>query len=374
MAQSTSTISDPSLAAYVRMRQIELALSLKSKRAIYLDIKFWIILRDIVTGLRFSPAEVALLSLLRKGVVEGRIFCPISDSTFVEPLKKSDISRRETTASLIDELSLGITLIPPDMRAGTELAHFLHSARTPNEVYPLTSLVWSKLAYVMGFMHPCGTSFDQATELTMQKMFFDHMWAISMREMIHLIGDHMLPNPERFSSLAQKLNQLNAQHATELRTFPQTYDNEVHGILDAFNKVTIDIMSQMMSEEHGDGSSLTVEQRTEEGRQLHNLLFAAFKREATKDALPSLHILASLHAAVRWNKRRQLEANDFLDFQDATAALGYCDAFFTERSLRSMVTASPTALDRRYACHVGASPEDAVAYLQGLPISLEQWG
>jgi hypothetical protein len=184
------------------MRQIELAHSLKSKRAIYLDIKFWIILRDVVTGLRFSTAEVTLLSLLRKGVAQGRIFCPISDSTFAELLKKSDAKSREMTASLIDELSLGLTLIPFEMRVGTELAHFLHSARTPNEVYPLTSLVWSKLVYVMGFMHPRGTPFDQATELTMQKMFFDDMWAISMREMIHLIGDQMLLNPERFSSLA----------------------------------------------------------------------------------------------------------------------------------------------------------------------------
>jgi hypothetical protein len=203
-------------------------------------------------------------------------------------------------------------------------------------------------------------------------MFFDDMWAISMCEMIHLIGDQMLPNPERFSSLAQKLNQLNALHATELRTFPQTYDNEVHGILDAFNDVTIDIVSQMVSDERGDRPPLTLEQRTEQGKQLHNLLFAAFEREGTKDALPSLHILASLHSAVRWNKQRQLKANDFLDFQHATAALGYCDAFFTERSLRSMVTASHTALDRRYACHVVASSEDAVAYLQELLILPEE--
>ena len=42
--------SDISLAAYVRSRQIELADGLKRK-AIYLDIKFWIILRDVVAGL-----------------------------------------------------------------------------------------------------------------------------------------------------------------------------------------------------------------------------------------------------------------------------------------------------------------------------------
>jgi hypothetical protein len=364
-ALSTAS-SDVSLDAYVRSLQIELAHTLENKKAIYLDIKFWIILRDVVAGLRNDPAELDLLLLLREGVVKGILFCPISDSTFAELLKKADLVSRKVTASLIDELSLEITLIPYELRANTELAHFPHSARTPHEVLPLNHLVWSKLSYVMGFLHLWGTAFDQATELAMQKMFVDHMWTLSMREMIDRIGDHMLPNLDRFDALAQRLNELNARYATELRTFAQTYDNEIHGILDAFNDVAIDIVEQMVHSEYDNKPPLNPDQRKEEGRQLHNMLFAAFKKEATKDALPTLHILASLYAAVRWNKMQQLKANDFLDFQHATAALGYCDAFFTERSLRSMVTASYIALDRRYACHVVANPEDAVAYLRGL--------
>jgi len=363
---STGTASDIPLDIYVRSRQIELAKALEHKKAIYLDIKFWIILRDIVEGLRSDPTEIELLSLLREGVAKERFFCPISDSTFAELLKKADLKSREVTADLIDELSLGITLIPYDMRAGTELAHFLHSALKPYEVYPLDHLVWSKLSYVMGFLHPHGTPFDPATELKMQKMFFEHMWTLSMREMIDRIGNRALPDPGHFDTIAGRLNELNAQHAADLRSFAQTYELEVHGILDIFMDVAIDIVSQMVPEEHGEGPPLSLEQRTEEGRQLHNLLFAAFKMEATKGALPSLHIPASLHAAVRWNKQQRLKANDFLDFRHATAALGYCDAFFTERSLRSLVTASHIALDRRYGCHVVASSADAVACLRGL--------
>jgi hypothetical protein len=350
----------------VRSRQLELAKSLERKKAVYLDIKFWIILRDVVTGLRSDPVETELLSLLREGVAEGRLFCPISDSTFAELLKKADVNSREVTAGLIDELSLGITLIPYELRAGTELAHFLHSARTPNDVYPLDHLVWSKLSYVMGFLHPHGTPFDPATELSMQKMFFDYAWTLSMREMIHRIGDHALPDSVRFDTLAQRLNELNAQHTAELRSFVQTYETEVHGILDIFMDVTIDIVGQMVYEEHGKVPPLSPEQRKEEGRQLHNLLFAALKMEATKRVLPSLHIPASLHAAVRWNKQQRLKANDFLDFRHAVAALGYCDAFFTERSLRSLITTSHIALDQMYGCHVVASSGDAVACLRQL--------
>lgn len=43
------------------------------KQAIYLDIKFWIILRDVVTGLGSAPAETTLLSTLREGVSKGEL-------------------------------------------------------------------------------------------------------------------------------------------------------------------------------------------------------------------------------------------------------------------------------------------------------------
>ena len=86
-------------------------------------------------------------------------------------------------------------------------------------MYPLDLLVWSKLSYVRGFIHPEGAPFDPATELAMQKMFFDHMWKISMREMVDHIGNHALPNPEHFERLAQRLNELNAQHTAEMRSF-----------------------------------------------------------------------------------------------------------------------------------------------------------
>jgi hypothetical protein len=76
----------------------------------------------------------------------------------------------------------------------------------------------------MGFLHPRGTPFEPNTELTMQKMFFDHMWTLSMREMVDRIGDHGLPDRERFDALAARLNELNAQHMEELRNFGQTYE------------------------------------------------------------------------------------------------------------------------------------------------------
>ncbi len=359
-------MTELSLQAHVRARQIELAKSLESRKAVYLDIKFWIILRDVVLGLRDAAPEKELLRLLRRGTQRNLIFCPVSDSIFGELLKKVEVKCRQVAADLIDELSLGVSLIPYDMRASTELAHFLHAARTPDAVHPLKHLVWTKLAYVLGFIHPTNTAVSPQQELDLQKMFFEHMWTISMREMVNRLGNHELPDPQRFDRLASKLNELNARHADDLRDFARTYENEVHGVLDAFEDVSVDIADQMVRVEYGEMHSLPPKHRKKEGRQVHNLLFAAFKQEETKTALRTLHILAILHAKVRWNRQQRLKTNDFLDFQHATAALGYCDAFFTERPLRAMVTANQVALDQRFDCHVGASAEEAIIYLMGL--------
>jgi len=53
---------------------------LENKKAVYLDIKFWIILRDVVRGMGNGATEKELLSLLREAVRRNLIFCPISDS------------------------------------------------------------------------------------------------------------------------------------------------------------------------------------------------------------------------------------------------------------------------------------------------------
>lgn len=99
-------------------------------------------------------------------------------------------------------------------------------------------------------------------------------------------------------------------------------------------------------------------------RQWHAFLAEAFKKDEVKDALRTLHINTSLHAAVRWNKAQRFEANDFHDFHHAAAALGYCDVFLTERGLKSMVTASHIALDTRYGCRVAADVREGISALR----------
>jgi hypothetical protein len=123
---------DISIDENVRRQRIELGRNVTQRKLIYLDIKYWIILRDVLMGCRNEALSVRLLEYLRLRVQKNEVICPISASVFIELLKQQDPLTRRKTAELIDELSLAVTLAPEEERIGTELAHFFHSYRKGN--------------------------------------------------------------------------------------------------------------------------------------------------------------------------------------------------------------------------------------------------
>lgn len=148
-----------SIDAHVRKRRIALGEWVVARKRIYLDQRFWIDLRKVALGPRTDPENVSLLDILRRRVANDEIICPISEPVFAELMKQQDRSTRRATAQLIDELSRGVCLGPERERAGTELAHFLYLNGRQGTTSPRNVLVWSKLSYVLGVMHPSKTLF-----------------------------------------------------------------------------------------------------------------------------------------------------------------------------------------------------------------------
>jgi hypothetical protein len=354
---------DVSLGEHVRFRQHELGESLQSRRAVYLDQKFWIILRDVAANKRSAPDEIALLVLLKEEVALGTVFCPISESTFAELLKQEDLATRLATAQLIDELSLGVSLVAYDERIELELEHVVLSKAEKRDLVPIHRLVWSKLSYVLGHVHPANTGFDVEVETALQKAFFDHMWTLSLSEMMQALGDFMPPEMA-FGRLADRLNAGNVKHAHELRSFSKTYDIELKGVLNLIAPIGANIVSNMAERAFGYSMPREGSEWSDLVQQWETFLFDALKQGEGKNILRTLYIGTCLHAAVRWSKGRQLEANDFHDFHHACAALGYCDVFLTERSLKAMVTANHIALDVLYDCRVASNVKEALTLVR----------
>lgn len=355
------TSPDMTIDEYVRSRRIQLGISVMDRERVYLDKRYWIILRDVLLGRNTDPASKVLLEALRAKVHSKQCICPISETLFLELLKQEDMHTRKKTAILIDELSKGVTLAPHPERVATELAHFLYSHTSKEELFPLDNLVWSRLSYVLGMVHPTDTAFDEAEEFVIQKAFFDHMWDCSLSEMIDLIGSSYTPTPN-FNSLAQRLNDGIIMNASSIKNFQQAYKTEMIGCLGLFMSDAREVIEDMFYKTMKQPAFIPENEKREHEHQLLAFFMAAIEKKEVALALRTLHVGALCHAAVRWNKGRKLTGNDLFDFHHAEAAVGYCNVFLTEKPLQMMLQQNHLGLQRDFSCRIISSPDEAAEW------------
>jgi hypothetical protein len=185
-----------------------------------------------------------------------------------------------------------------------------------------------------------------------------------MVDMMKTIGNASLPPGGDFDRLAATLNAGSAQHADQVKSFKAAYQAESLGVVDAVMDIMMETLSDIATREDRafppTGSEEWVLQRERWRKQLA----VALQDDEGRRRLPSMHILACLYAAFRWDKSREFEANDFFDFHHAAAAIGYCQAFLTERSLRAVVAANNVALDCFHGCRVESGVSGAIGLLR----------
>lgn len=348
--------------SHVRNKKIELGRSLDSLRAVYLDTRYWIFIRDALLGNPQNTIHTSLLSCLCKLVADRKIFCPISDITLIEILKQTDVTSKRTLALLVDELSLGVSFCPEQERVGTELAHFLYScALDKAELYPLKWLVWNKVTSALGTAQVKAPWFDDKENLVTQKAFFDHLWDITYSEMIETIGIEKTPPQMPYDELAVKLTALNKQYSNELKSYKATYLREFQGALE----LNIDIAKDIANELRQKFDMVQRDAATDESfiKYLLAIFIETARKGRMSKALPTLHIMAHCHASIRWDKKRKFSGNDMPDFHHASVALPYCIAFLTEKPLKDLLTSGNTKLDKDYSCKIISDSTEAYDFL-----------
>lgn len=350
-----------SIDTHVKRKAIELGSSVSSLIKVYLDKRFWILLRDAHIGRSTCSAVHSLLSSLRLSVQNGYLVCPISDSIFLELLKQEDIKTRRSTAELIDELSHGVTLVSTEQRIGQELVGvFAKFADDGREHHIVDHLVWSKLGYALGVIHPTLPLVDPDTERAIQKAFFDYMWNFPLATQIDTIGEDGYRKPESFDVTANKISELNRQHQTEVRNFRRVYIDEFRGVLSLCMHHPRHWLEQQYELKTGKPYLSNPEQARRHEHELYTFfgnLIAQRKQAALM--LPTLHVAALCYAAIRWDKKRKLSPNDIHDFQHAAAAIGYCNAFLTERPLMSLLAQRQLELETDFSCTVMSDIDEA---------------
>ena len=351
---------------HVRSRQIALAHSMQHRKKIYLDTCFWISARNAVLDNAATAGERKLLHLLRRGVRAEQWICPISESIFVEVMKQTDGTTRIATAALIDELSLGVSLTSGRTRIATEIAHFFHTATGENDLYAMQELVWTKLSYALGYLHPTVAEFDADTELRMQMEVFDAIWESPLIAIAEKVAPAEMRDDGTLRESAATIDADIKTHQPSLVSFAQTYRDEIVGAADNYHPMLMDVIAQKAERAGLPSPPTGTPESRENARVARNLLVAVFEKPETRKSLRSMHIQACLHAGLRWNKGTRFVANHFFDFEHATAALAYCDAFFTEGFLANLINARHMKLGDLNDCRTTNRIDEALSILRGL--------
>lgn len=252
-------------------------------------------------------------------------------------------------------------MLPSRIVIGTEIHSFLLKAKGGVDLHPMQELIWTKVSYVLGNMHPLISEISHNEELHIHKQFFDYLWGFSLSDMVNAMGDN-IPTLDGFTDLARYTNEKNAEHKDQIRSFSQAYSIELRGSIEAVGDIAADIIHQLAEKDAGYQLSTTSSERATVVNMCRNLLLHGFN----KYSLRSLHIGVSIHAAMRWDKNRKFKTNDYYDFEHAIAALSYCNAFLTERPLRDLVTRSDINLQAINSCHVFSDIKSASEHIKEL--------
>lgn len=363
---------DKSLREYYQELRVSLGYRLESRQKVYLDTKYWVMFRDVRMGRSQGQDVARLVEALSNAVSEGHVVCPITESTFIEVFKQSDERSLRATVALIDELSMGVALLSRFERDYMELLYLWLKHNAPSDsYYPPEVYAWTKLAYVLGFTYPTETPFSPEDERTMQKAFLDHMWALTLTDMLGVMGIQGGRDVPRFDDVSLMLNEGKFTHAEENISFKKMFMSEIAGGIDMMESAIYDLYERHCRE-HGLDTDRETPAAKEFCRQMRNVIYHGFRLNRFTTELPSLRIMAGLHAAIRWDKRRKYKANDQHDLLHAEAALPYHDLFLTERSLKSLVSGRNLEFPKLYTCRVEASPAEALGAFQEMMAEAEQ--
>lgn len=345
---------------YYRALRIKLSEQVLDKKVIYLDTKYWVLMRKGLLDPNDYPLENELLKLAIELSSQGQCIFPISEDVFLEVMKQTDERTLKATAELIDKLSQGVSSISAEERIKLELLDYWYSI-TGKSVYRTEQLVWTKLSYLMGVQQFEMPEISKGDNRIIQKSFMDHMWSISLNQMISIIQNSGGMSSDLNLKIADKLNAGKFKHSDEAKTFNQMFLNEVAGIIDVYRDDLADMMSYMYSQE-----TEFEQHRNETKRLMGNAIYNIFRLNKVTVEMPSINILSSLHAAVRWDKQQKFQDNDFYDFRHATTALPYCDYFFTEKRLMHLLSQKSLSFDKLYNCEIHSNVRSAITSLKCL--------
>jgi hypothetical protein len=353
----------------LRDRELALAGNARAKTRVYLDLKYWIHCRDAQDNRSTVAAQRAVSGLLRRLVRDDVVVCPVDEVVITEVLKHGNPGQRAKMAELLDEMSAGICLKPFFDRVACEVLVFLYRALLPHlSLHDRESLVWTKPAFLFGAFVPYSSELSNADNAHLAAAFDDHLWSLTASQCLkHFAADGDILREVRpdYRGLAARINAANTAHATSAVSRRDVYEAELRGAFDVFADIIWDALEHLHSR-HPTSVPHPPNEPADRKERMAASLAGCFIAKKLWREFPTAHIQATLYGRVRRDRARRIQANDFEDFRHATAALPYCDAFLTERSLADLINAGDPSLASQFGVTVLADLDEAVAWLRSI--------
>ncbi len=352
-----------SLEQHIKSKNLALGESIKDRKKIYLDTKFWVDFCNISLS-KNSDKDAKEVYETCKILVDGKkaIF-PISYRIFIELIKQTDKETLFKTVEIIDNLSQGITVISEDERVDLEILYFLRSNMQQNDLYEPTELVWTKISNVMGILLPELPLLSHKENLEIKIKFFDRMWNINLYGMISEIGINGIRKFPKSNDFSNILNKGKFENLKQNNTAHQIYMSEIAGILDVNEQKISSWFEYLYREEH-ESSTINMDKNQKTCKPLINIIYHIFNKQKNELFLPTWDIMAKIHAMIRWDEKRKYRNNDSNDIGHIVTALPYFDYFFTERSFASLII--QTKYDKKYNCHVAWKYDEVLNVIKKL--------
>lgn len=341
---------------YIKNHRLELSELIKGKTIIYLDTNHWINLRD--QNRESEPNKRILLDIIIELSDSGKCIFPISEITFWEFLKQSDLETLKETSVLVDRISKGISMINSDERRILEFTHFYYK-NTGQDTFELNELIWTKLSFILGYEPIAKLKTEE-----LQKSFFDFVSNATLFDIItNIYKDGVIEKSFYYKDDIKTLNQDKQKYANENNSFKQMFLSELGGYLDYYQEIFSDVIYNDFLKISKREFSQIERDSVPKDKKFKNLIYYGFKLNKLKTELPVFRVVPELFASARWNKNRIFrDGNDTLDFLHASFALPYCDYFFTEGDLKSMI--EQTKQDKLYGCRVENKQKSIIKELE----------
>lgn len=345
-------------------RRLELGDEVMKKTRIYLDMKYWLYCRDAATGRQKSQVRVAIFEELRRLVGRGVVVCPASFPILSEIAKHKDREVRKKGALVIDELSRGVAIRPFFELIRTEVVHFVQSLPNMPDRAALRRSAWTYAMWIVGEAVLTPSAVDEAKNNAIAKTLFDYVSNLTFSEVLETCEPDGI-SPEIEGDFWYKQLNSNRPGPQDGRIFNVILSEKLFEALDTIREYIVGSWKYKWQRDSVGA--------IEPGSNQEKFVFAAtadairtlFQKGMLTNQFPFVHIMANIHAAIDL-RRDSFKKGDHWDHLHAHPALGYCDAFFTESYLGSMLRQRPLELDKVYGCRVISDDDEALDYLRGL--------